>query len=336
MLFVRSNTSFLARVVAAPLIGAVAAGCVAQSDPSPASETVALEPAANTTCVSSLYSHEVQQTASGQWQSHYSAPSGIRYGWFWDANVWADIAVKNIAPTKSVGVRWTADGWRTSHESRATFKKALDTTYEQWGVDLAPAASLQSCFWCTYVPPTVEYAIFYTVNGLTYWDNNSGQNYQVQLRGTYGDGKKLDVTRAASCDGGGLRIDPVAGSASGEFVATITDPKAIDYFLVKAREAHSETQELYAQPGVCRTYELHNVLPYNVAVSGEGAARKMTVTGLRSAPVGGYESGQFSGNFYLQGSDSLNFAIDNAQATSSHSMLIWRVGDFTFANCTAK
>ena len=127
----------------------------------------------------------VRRLADGQWQSGYEAPSGVRYGWYWDANVWIDVAVENLAFDKVVGVRWTTGGWATHHEALGEYEHALGDGWEQWGVDVTPAARMSSFSWCDPEPVAFEYAIFYRVDGHTYWDNAGGSNHHVELDGTY-------------------------------------------------------------------------------------------------------------------------------------------------------
>ncbi|RUT31640.1 hypothetical protein EJP77_09610 [Paenibacillus zeisoli] len=82
-----------------------------------------------------------------------------------------NIYVKNLDPNKTVKVRYTTDNWATSHEGNATYYGRLNNfnTVEGWKYSFdVPGAT------------NVKYAISYTVNGQTYWDNNYGQNYEVQ------------------------------------------------------------------------------------------------------------------------------------------------------------
>lgn len=72
------------------------------------------------------------------------------------------IEVKNLAYVKQVGVRYrNSQGyWMTAPA-------------QYW----MPSASGKE-LWNVVVPePSDAYAIYYTVNGVTYWDNNGGRNY---------------------------------------------------------------------------------------------------------------------------------------------------------------
>lgn len=124
---------------------------------------------------------QVQRLAEGEWQSNHAAPSGSRYGWFWDSNVWVDMAVAPSVQPEAVGIRWTVDGWQTFNDSPAHFEGTRPDGQAQWGVDITPAKRLQSCYWCEPAPVTFEYAIFMTAQGTTSWNNNGGENFRLPL-----------------------------------------------------------------------------------------------------------------------------------------------------------
>lgn len=71
----------------------------------------------------------------------------------------------NLAYDKDVRVRYTTDNWATYQEVQGYFVSSLPDSASE--------------FWEIYVPTLepFEYAISYTVNGTTYWDNNFGENY---------------------------------------------------------------------------------------------------------------------------------------------------------------
>lgn len=75
------------------------------------------------------------------------------------------IYAKNLGYTKSVGVRYTTDNWATYTDVNATFAKSQDGN-----VDVFNLPS---------IPVRAQFAVYYTVNGTTYWDNNDGANYQI-------------------------------------------------------------------------------------------------------------------------------------------------------------
>lgn len=79
----------------------------------------------------------------------------------------ATVLVKNLAYAKKVGIRYTSDGWQTW--------KDVDGDYcgSEKGLDRFRVQSY------AVVAPEIEFAVYYTVNGQTYWDNNKGLNYRV-------------------------------------------------------------------------------------------------------------------------------------------------------------
>lgn len=141
--------------------------------------------AASTILPTSVFAEVVQQMHAGEWASNFRAPSGVRYGWLWDANVWVDIKVQNLGYDKKVGVRWTTDDWNTINESYGVFEESLEPGFEKWGVDITRAAVMTNCYWCTPSDKTFEYAIFYydVDSDETYWDNNNNNNYVLTLPG---------------------------------------------------------------------------------------------------------------------------------------------------------
>ncbi|MCX7922197.1 MAG: CBM21 domain-containing protein [Clostridia bacterium] len=77
-----------------------------------------------------------------------------------------NIVLKNLAYNKQVKVRYTTDNWATYNDVNATYGTDLGNGLEDWNFSAPiPTGS------------TVKYAISYTVNGITYWDNNFGANY---------------------------------------------------------------------------------------------------------------------------------------------------------------
>lgn len=80
------------------------------------------------------------------------------------ANMTVFIEVKNIAYAKQVGVRYrnSAGEWVSA---AAQYFMPTTTGKELWYVSLPG--------------PSESFALYYTVNGATYWDNNSGRNYSV-------------------------------------------------------------------------------------------------------------------------------------------------------------
>lgn len=91
------------------------------------------------------------------------------------------ITVRNIAPAKNVKVTYTTDNWATTKVANATFSSTWYYGYsntpnpnpmgfEEWFFTLDLSTGTQ-----------VKYAVSYTVNGVTYWDNNNGLNFTANL-----------------------------------------------------------------------------------------------------------------------------------------------------------
>ncbi|GMQ58478.1 carbohydrate-binding protein [Vallitalea sediminicola] len=73
------------------------------------------------------------------------------------------IYLKDLGLNKSVKVRYTSDNWLTYNEIKASHYQSFDNDVEEWHFDL---------------DDKYEFAIGYTVNGVTYWDNNFEENYK--------------------------------------------------------------------------------------------------------------------------------------------------------------
>lgn len=76
----------------------------------------------------------------------------------------ATLDVQNIAYVKHIGVRYrnTSGAWVSQP---GEYMKSVGNNRELWAIDLWETAT--------------EFAFYYTVNGVTYWDNNGGRNYRT-------------------------------------------------------------------------------------------------------------------------------------------------------------
>lgn len=82
------------------------------------------------------------------------------------------IQLKNLGYQKVVKVRYTTDNWATYSEIAAEYNYTAPTNgVEYWYFDTP----------VTLTGDEIEYAVSYTVNGQTYWDNNFGSNYIATL-----------------------------------------------------------------------------------------------------------------------------------------------------------
>lgn len=84
--------------------------------------------------------------------------------------------LKNLAYNKTVKLRFTTDNWQTYREIDGIYTSSYGNGCESWyfdtkkcGVTLSPS-------------DTLEYVVSYTVNGVTYWDDNFGINYTFESK----------------------------------------------------------------------------------------------------------------------------------------------------------
>ncbi|MBW7474487.1 CBM21 domain-containing protein [Paenibacillus oenotherae] len=80
--------------------------------------------------------------------------------------------VKNLAFTKNVTFRYTTDNWQTYQDVSASYDSAATNSsnaLELWKVTVPISSTVQN----------VKFSASYTVNGVTYWDNNLGLNYEL-------------------------------------------------------------------------------------------------------------------------------------------------------------
>jgi len=96
--------------------------------------------------------------------------STVRNGWPAYANSFStQIIVKNLSYHKNIKVLATVDGWQSSFPMQATYLSTLENGLELWEARTLIALNVEE----------VEFALSYTGNGQTWWDNNFGQNYTL-------------------------------------------------------------------------------------------------------------------------------------------------------------
>ncbi|QUI23948.1 hypothetical protein HZI73_17340 [Vallitalea pronyensis] len=85
-------------------------------------------------------------------------------------SIYGSIILKDLGYDKVVKVRYTTDGWQTFHETDAYYQPSSETGVEVWEFNTIKNS---------YIPWSSggQYVIRYIVNGVTYWDNNFGDNY---------------------------------------------------------------------------------------------------------------------------------------------------------------
>jgi hypothetical protein len=92
-----------------------------------------------------------------------------------------NVDVRDVAYSKRVRVLYSTDGWATAKEGSASYRYGYHMGYgnliatpnrfgvEPWAVTVTEKG----------LPQTIEFAIAYTADRDTYWDNNAGQNYLI-------------------------------------------------------------------------------------------------------------------------------------------------------------
>lgn len=81
--------------------------------------------------------------------------------------------VNNVAYNKVVGIRYTLNNW-ASYKDYNGYWVSHDNYANTDTFEIFSESTIQ--------PGTlVKYAVYYKVNGATYWDNNYGKNYSAQF-----------------------------------------------------------------------------------------------------------------------------------------------------------
>lgn len=102
-----------------------------------------------------------------------------------------DIELENIAYTKVVKVVYSVDNGATWQEASATYVKSLGNNREHWKFSANVKSYTQGGDPRSgYNGPktTIQFALKYTVNGVTYWDNNGGIGVDYRLSTIEGTG----------------------------------------------------------------------------------------------------------------------------------------------------
>ncbi|GKX29357.1 glycogen-binding regulatory subunit of S/T protein phosphatase I [Vallitalea longa] len=79
--------------------------------------------------------------------------------------------IKDMGNNKNIKLRVTNDNWATYKDYDCNYVTSYPNGVEEWYINL----------WKndidTTPSPSSQYVLYYTVNGMTYWDNNFGENY---------------------------------------------------------------------------------------------------------------------------------------------------------------
>jgi hypothetical protein len=84
-----------------------------------------------------------------------------------------EVLVKNLAFTKQVAMVYTTDNWATFHNAFGGFRRTFppptmphQIQSELWEISVSLTSGVSG-----------QFAVFYIVGGVTFWDNNFGANY---------------------------------------------------------------------------------------------------------------------------------------------------------------
>jgi hypothetical protein len=125
--------------------------------------------------------------------------------------VWIDMLVRHDrSPHQRIGARWTIDDWQSHHDSLAFFAQQVTPREARWRVEIphlvttgwrngsigGPDGEQPSgdvwmlwgldkhtvrCLPLGSRAPDFEFALFWTEDGMDYWEKNRGENFRIRL-----------------------------------------------------------------------------------------------------------------------------------------------------------
>lgn len=116
----------------------------------------------------------------GLWFRRVGCPSPDPSTCQTEGHFWIDLAIRNDAYDKRVGVVWR-DEIRDSddlpwHVALASYEQPLGAPYERWGVDVTTGV-----FGGIEPKPRIRFAAFVEMAGTTSWDNHGGDDYVLSV-----------------------------------------------------------------------------------------------------------------------------------------------------------
>lgn len=116
--------------------------------------------------------------ASGTWSRSLGCPSPDPSTCRHEGRFWIDLAIRNDAYDKRVGVVWIdtlrddpAGPW---HVAPASYEAALGAPFERWGVD-----ATSHVYGDLEPAPRIRFAAFVEMAGETHWDNAGGADHTI-------------------------------------------------------------------------------------------------------------------------------------------------------------
>jgi len=112
-------------------------------------------------------------------------PLGVSYGHFGSVYpagtvLTVSMDVKNLSYHKNLQLVYTTDNWATVKTAPAYFRSTLANGAERWEASPVIDQYIKGSSNNTYTEE-VKFCVAYTVNGVTYWDNNKGENYTLKI-----------------------------------------------------------------------------------------------------------------------------------------------------------
>jgi hypothetical protein len=116
--------------------------------------------------------------AGGQWFRRVGCPSPDPATCQTEGHFWIDLAIRNDAYDKRVGIVWIDEVRDSSdqpwHVALAQYEQPLDAPYERWGVDVTTGV-----FGGIEPHPRIRFAAFVEMAGTTSWDNGGGDDHRL-------------------------------------------------------------------------------------------------------------------------------------------------------------
>ena len=101
-----------------------------------------------------------------------------------DSTISGVLTLNNLGYAKQVAVVYSIDGWVTKQTAWATYSPSFWSSYQSSAAN-PNAYGFEDWSYTLNIGENatqVQYAISYTVNGKTYWDNNFGKNYTTTIQ----------------------------------------------------------------------------------------------------------------------------------------------------------
>lgn len=116
----------------------------------------------------------------GLWFRDAGCPSPDPSSCLDEGHFWIDLAVRNDAYDKRVGVVWIdevrEDAAAPWHVAEARYEATLDGGGERWGVDVTTGV-----YGGNEPAPRIRFAAFAEMAGTTHWDNHGGADHVLPL-----------------------------------------------------------------------------------------------------------------------------------------------------------